>query len=237
MLQLDRSVRALCIFAHPDDETLAIGGLLQDLPPSDIVIVTDGAPPWADEPHHLIKLRRREAHDALESCGMPHRLRWIGLRDQCVANQFSELVARLAFLIEPRQTLLTHALEGGHPDHDAVCLAVHAAARLCRHSGPVFECPLYHSEHGALAFLQSDVVDHRLAEEQSRIKRAMVACYRSQRDFISGFPIANETYRPVNLRDQSTIPDQLPAYPDAIPSAMTPALWTSLRDRFEAVAL
>lgn len=237
MLQPDRALSVCGVFAHPDDETLAVGGLLQIVRPSDIVIVTDGAPPWVDDPDHLIRIRQREAHDALEWCGVSHRLHWIGLGDQCVAAQFSELVTKLAFLIESHQTLLTHALEGGHPDHDAVCLAVHAAARLCQHSGPVFECPLYHSEQGALTFSQSDIRGPTLDEKQIQIKRAMMACYRSQRDFISRFPVGTEIYRPVSLREQGSIPDRSPTYPDMIPSSMTPALWTSLRDRFEAMAL
>ena len=47
---------------------------------------------------------------------------------------------------DPKQldaVVLTHAYEGGHPDHDAVAFAVHRAAR--RTSAAVVEMPFYHA--------------------------------------------------------------------------------------------
>src|SRR4029077_3455583 len=52
--------------------------------------------------------------------------------DQQAAFRLAELARRLAALFAERgiAVVLTHACEGGHPDHDAVAFAVHGAARL-----------------------------------------------------------------------------------------------------------
>ncbi len=55
----------------------------------------------------------------------------------------AEVARRLAPLVARADAVLTHAYEGGHPDHDAVAFAAHAAAR--RAGRPVFEMPFYHA--------------------------------------------------------------------------------------------
>lgn len=235
MLPHDLSRQACCIFAHPDDETLALGGKLQCLPPSDIVLVTDGAPPWVDHPEGVAAMRRSEAMQALAASGVSHRLHWLGLNDQQVAVRISDLIVALKRFIAPHPILFTHALENGHPDHDAVCLAVHLTAHQCKHPGPVFECPLYHAHEDRLVITDFEPGSIGLDEWQRRRKRIMLTHYHSQRDFLRLFPVKHETYRPIALRTCATIPAR-PSYPAAVPSSMTPTLWTSLRERFATIA-
>src|SRR6185437_9724842 len=46
--------------------------------------------------------------------------------------------------------VFTHAYEGGHPDHDAVAFAVHAACRLSDIPPAIVEMPYYHRQDGRL---------------------------------------------------------------------------------------
>src|SRR4029079_1057965 len=72
----------------------------------------------------------------------------LGFADQSATHGLAQLSAMLAGALIARNitTVVTHAYEGGHPDHDAVAFAVQAAARLLQQRGhqlAVIEMPLY----------------------------------------------------------------------------------------------
>ncbi len=99
--------------------------------------------------------------------------------------------------------VVTHAYEGGHPDHDAAAFGVHAACRLlaAEPRPAVIEMPLYRACEGRMvfgAFLPGggEEVAVWLAEAdlQPR-KRRMIECFRTQREVLSGFEPGTERFR------------------------------------------
>ena len=96
--------------------------------------------------------------------------------------------------------ILTHAYEGGHPDHDACSFLGHALGKDLML--PVWEMPLYHRDQEGLMrrqqFLCGSGEEFELqprGEELER-KRRMVDEYKSQHHAIRDFPLAPERFRP-----------------------------------------
>ena len=77
--------------------------------------------------------------------------RFVELRvaDQGASERMSEIAARLVdlFARHGASVVITHAYEGGHPDHDATAFAVHAAARRCPELR-IIEMTSYHAGPG-----------------------------------------------------------------------------------------
>jgi N-acetylglucosamine malate deacetylase 2 len=129
------------VVAHPDDETLGCGALLPRLKGVTLVHVTDGAPRNMDDgathgfasPEAYAAARRAELEAAVALAGIgPDALVGLGVPDQGAAFRLPDLARGLAALFRERgvRLVLTHAYEGGHPDHDAVAFAAQAARRL-----------------------------------------------------------------------------------------------------------
>ena len=97
---------------------------------------------------------------------------------------------------------MTHPYEGGHPDHDAVAFAAHAAYRL---AGPderpaLIEMPFYHAQDGQMVvgmFLPgpTDEVVVPLGDMALLRKQRMVGCFRTQREMLRQFPLSPERFR------------------------------------------
>lgn len=140
------------VVAHPDDETVGAGGSLHLMRDLLLIHVTDGAPrqlgDFAREgfasPEAYGAAREAELAAALALSGAsPQRLS-LGIPDQEASRAIPAIAARLREIFRAHgiQAVLTHAYEGGHPDHDAVALAVHLAG------GDVFEFAGYHAGPG-----------------------------------------------------------------------------------------
>lgn len=74
--------------------------------------------------------RRREAEAALSMAGIAKaKITQMNFTDQRVSFGIAELALKLVSFAERErpEVRLTHAYEGGHPDHDAVAFACHAA--------------------------------------------------------------------------------------------------------------
>jgi N-acetylglucosamine malate deacetylase 2 len=152
---------AMFIGAHPDDETFAMGGHLAGLPLMRIVIVTDGAPRDLRDAQKVgfsnaqeyANARAHEMRDALVEAGVnPDGLIMLGIPDKetafqlvSISHQFVDILAEY----HPR-VVFTHSYEGGHPDHDAVAFAMHAAAAILPRRAVqqplILEMPYYRGE-------------------------------------------------------------------------------------------
>jgi LmbE family N-acetylglucosaminyl deacetylase len=210
------------VVAHPDDETIGMGGLLPELKQPVLVHLTGGSPadPAAARnagfptPEDYAQARRREFLAAIQLAGIPPERAWeIGLTDQQVGLHLVEAARRLASIFAATRPVLvfTHPYEGGHPDHDATAFAVHAACRLTADPPAILEFTSYHSGDGAMEtgrFLPgaTDVTEISLSEDARCLKRKMFDCFDSQRQMLSNFPIGTERFRPAPEYDFTVPP-------------------------------
>jgi LmbE family N-acetylglucosaminyl deacetylase len=165
-LQARRSIaeKVMIVAGHPDDETIGVGAQLCRFEDLLIVHATDGAPRDMNDAarygfarrEDYAAARRNELANALAAGGAAHaRAIALDIPDQEACRDLADLARRVRELIasEAPHVIVTHAYEGGHPDHDACAFAVHAACRLSpRQSAPaIIEMALYHRWDGECA--------------------------------------------------------------------------------------
>ena len=206
------------VVAHPDDETLGCGGLLPRLANVTIIHVTDGAPRSGGDaarqglatPEDYAALRRRELEAAVELAGIgADRLVCLDVPDQEAASDLAETTRRLVPLLQGLSVVLTHAFEGGHPDHDATAFAVAAAVRLLGKGAPeVVEMPFYRADPEGAGWIRQRFAERgpaprvlQLSEVERAAKLAMLAAHRSQGETLAGFGAADEAYRLAPIHD------------------------------------
>ncbi len=205
--------RIALVVAHPDDETIAAGASLHLLTGLLLVHVTDGAPRTLGDAARAgfatstgyAATRRAELRAALTLAGCSPVAVELGVPDQDASLHMPVIAQDLARLFAQHEigAVITHAYEGGHPDHDATALATHLAAPGLAASGGIIEFPGYYaSPDGAFTtgrFLpgpRATTVALTLAE-QAR-KRAMFACFRTQAAVLAAFGAATEAFRPAH---------------------------------------
>lgn len=140
---LQPGIRALVVAPHPDDEVLAVGGLLAQLVrggmPVEIIAVTDGtashlgSSEWPTQ--RLARERPRESRSALARLGVRGEPTRLGLPDGNLAALRDELTECLLRIIEPHHLVFTTWRQDGHPDHEATgdacaCAAARRGVRL-----------------------------------------------------------------------------------------------------------
>lgn len=216
--------RLVVVAAHPDDETIGLGAQLRRLDDALLVHVTDGAPRDGHDAAaygfatlaNYAAARRRELAAALTEAGADHlRTLCLGVVDQEAMHHLATLATHLRelFLRERPQAVVTHAYEGGHPDHDAAAFAVHAACRLMTEPPAIIEMALYYRREGRLVsgeFLPS-AAEHRgvaieLGEEEIRQKQHMIDCFTTQRWLLTPLDSAVERFRIAPGYDFRTAP-------------------------------
>ncbi|HXY26834.1 MAG TPA: PIG-L family deacetylase, partial [Acidimicrobiales bacterium] len=127
--------RVLVLAPHPDDETLACGGVLACHADSDsafVIVASDGSHgAYGVDPQVLAARRRQELVAATVTLGLTSdRVAWWGYEDGTLRWRVDEIVARLeeAFdQLEPAFVLSPWALDV-HPDHAALGRAARIAA-------------------------------------------------------------------------------------------------------------
>jgi len=199
------------------------GAHLKYWPNLTIVHVTDGAPrDGADarregfsSPDGYAKARREELGCALREGEAEHaRLIQIGVPDQEAIANIGEVIQHLRQALAGYEVVITHPYEGGHPDHDACAFAVHHAVELNRARGGgrplILESPFYHAGPSGFevgTFLKADgwmpEVCYRLSEEEKERKQRLVACFRTQKETLSGFHDETERFRIAPVYDFS----------------------------------
>jgi len=207
----------IIIAAHPDDEVLGASTVLAQLPGITIAHVTDGAPRnMYDVRRHGFETceeyaaaRHLEFTDALAAGGVRADCLRMNFADQTASYQMRKIAISLAEILRARKPdfVFTHPYEGGHPDHDACALAVHAAVRLaCMDTSRIWEFTSYHWFNGQLRtteFLAGDenVKTVNLTPAQQQTKRRMLACFRTQQETLNMFDGVVERYRPAPMYD------------------------------------
>jgi LmbE family N-acetylglucosaminyl deacetylase len=235
------------VVAHPDDETTGCSAALG--PGAAVVHVTDGAP--RDPRFHTAAgfpsreayaaARRAEKRAALAIAGVPEDLCVeLGFPDQEAALDMPLVAARiLAIVVAERPAfVLTHAYEGGHPDHDACAFATAAAVAAVARAGgdppALMEFALYNRLGGArrtFTFVPSarEIVHTRTLDPAERLrKRRMYACYASQRGVVASLPIRVERVRAAPPYDFTRPPHAGPRYYEMFSWGMTSARWAGL---------
>ncbi len=204
------------VVAHPDDETIGLGAQLPRLRDLCVFVVTDGAPRDGIDarshgfagPADYAETRRKELLTALALGGVEasQTVRFC-IPDQEAALQAEDVARRLRERLARFDIVLTHAYEGGHPDHDAVAFAVHAAARCIAEEGGtppvILEMPFYHAVRdgwGIQTFCDlaeggdpgTTLVLH---PEERWVKRRMLEAHVTQRRVLSLFGDTAERVR------------------------------------------
>lgn len=241
----------LIVGAHPDDESVGAASLLLGRErlgrtgetETAVLHVTDGSPRDPSVARALgfptreayAAARAGEAEAALMQAGVPpSRRAALHLIDQEAPLRMTWLAQELCARLDRSraQAVVTHAYEGGHPDHDAVAFAVHAAAALLTargaHAPVIFEMTSYHRGPGdALetgVFLGGDgegVIVHRLDPSERERKRALLACYRTQRAMLRQFRVDAERFRPAPHYDFTKPPHEGRLWYESFPWGMT----------------
>lgn len=197
-----RTFRTLLIAAHPDDETIGVGAMIPHLRGLRIIHVTDGSPlNMADAVaagfstrEAYAAAREKETLEALALARIPgEALSNLHFTDQRVSFHMAELTKSIIELVKDYgpDLLLTHAYEGGHPDHDSVALACHLATEIHRRRNPdatfeLVEFSGYQASDGGIRtyeFLPCDncrMYDHILTPEERSLKIQMLRTFRSQ---------------------------------------------------------
>jgi N-acetylglucosamine malate deacetylase 2 len=206
---------ALIIAAHPDDEVIGAGALLWRLRCADVLHITDGAPrkgPFTQKAgfaswSEYAAERQREAAAALTLLGRDTlRVQCLGIPDQETTAYIAGLAERLAERLTDYSFVVTHAYEGGHPDHDATALSVHAACCLVKGRGldppSLLEMTGYHGWGGQT--VRGVFIPHRdagsvaalmLTRTECDLKRRMFACHATQRTMLKHFSLDVESFR------------------------------------------
>ena len=210
--------RALLVFAHPDDETIALGARLHRMAGSHLVHVTDGAP-RNEQDSRACGFRSFLEYRAARSAELACMLRQAGIErisreclaipDQQAALRLAALTRELARRIRTHrpEVIFTHPYEGGHPDHDACAFAVHQAVALAAGDRPVIiECASYHAGPDGIeigTFLpptapvphtSSRELSFALSRDEKQRKLHLLDCFTTQQGTLGPFAPARSGY-------------------------------------------
>ena len=211
------------VVAHPDDETLGCGGLCQRVSSAVLVHATDGVPGesrfFAQKGFCSAEAYRRRRVEELDLALAklptgPHKRIMLGLGDQELHLHLRALVRLLTDHLRSTgvTSIVTHAFEGGHPDHDVVAFGVAMAAKQLG-GVPVFEMPLYRAERGRTALQSSPdssfstVETLVLTPDEVSIKQQMLRCFSSQQRLTERFSSGVERFRAMPEHDFSSPPN------------------------------
>ena len=185
----------LVVVAHPDDETLALGGLIHDAGRhglrTSVLVASDGEASHPDSPTHspdaLARIRRRELTTALRTLNPGARCHGLGLADGRLGEHVETMTAEIAARADSSTVVVSTWRHDGHPDHEAVARAAAAAAaqRGSRH----LEAPIWAwAWTTPRDFPWSIAARHHCSPEAVRRKAEAMGAYRSQTQPLSADP-------------------------------------------------
>ena len=229
MFSISNSDKVFVVAPHPDDESLATGGLLQRLfaqkIPVRILFATDGENnPWAqrywekrweigpDERARWGQRRRQEALNAIFALGgRPDCARFLGLPDRGVTQLLMGGNRDLAVLMaeeirewDPTLTLIPTMFDA-HPDHSALAVAFSLALDSIGSSSIRTWDYLVHRPRIPLPLEPAKLL---LSSEEVKCKRKAILCHKTQvalsRGRFTRFAKVEESYYPHNPIEATT---------------------------------
>ena len=249
--------QAMAVFAHPDDEVVALGARLGRFDTAHFVYITDGAPRNEQDsrahgftsPQDYHRARWEELRQAMLSAGLSHATReYLEIPDQEASLCLLQLTHRVHALVEKHQpeVIFTHPYEGGHPDHDACAFAAHHALALRRKQGQsvplVVEGTFYHAGPNGMttgSFLphaqSTQEIEYRLSSEERMRKQALLACFTTQQETLRYFALDFERFRIAPEYDFCRPPHPSPVFYDQYPWGMTSQRFCKLAEKAEDV--
>lgn len=249
---------AMLVFAHPDDESIAVGGRLGRFREAHLVHVTDGAPRNEQDSRahgfpswrEYRDARAEELTQALQAGGTPEMSReCFGFADQEASLHLVEIAELLVDRFRRYRPIVvfTHPYEGGHPDHDACAFAVHHAAKSLEAeeagSAPlIVEAAFYNGGSSGLLsgdFLPSaqrtEQVAFALMREELERKHKILACFTTQQETLRGLPVDWERFRVAPEYDFTRPPDAPRVLYESFPWGMTSSRFCELARQAEDV--
>jgi LmbE family N-acetylglucosaminyl deacetylase len=239
------------VVAHPDDETIGLGGHLSQVPKATIVHITDGAPRdladaranGFDDWRSYALARRSELEGAMAEAGFgTDALVGLNVPDKQAAHQMAAVALSLARLFAELRAriVFTHPYEGGHPDHDATAFAVHAACRILVRTGKTpplrVEMACYHDGRSGPVFQDfppdplSRSVEIELSGEALAMKRRMIGHHATQRRTLAPFTATAERFRLAPDYNFRALPNAGRLYYETLPVGFRGTAWLPLVD-------
>lgn len=254
MTELERLVPAnakiVLVVAHPDDEVIGAGAQLPDWANRlTIVHVTDGSPinpadasaAGCSGREEYARMRRAEFERAMDLAGVARENTLeLGFSDQGVSEAMLDVtnaLHRTLLQLEP-SLVITHPYEGGHPDHDATALAVHAACERmrieCGAAPVIVEMTSYHNREGRInpfEFLPNNGATQMsigLSPDRKALKAQMLECFASQQGTLQYFPVHIERFRRAPSYDFTEPPHSGTLFYEMFDWGMTGRRWREL---------
>ena len=235
-------LRFAVLAAHPDDETIGASVPLSRCNQAHVVYLTDGAPrdqklwpaKFRGSREDYARCRREEAEKALAHVSIPREnIEWLGGVDQDAVFDVARLVGRLTECLVSHKpdVLITHAYEGGHPDHDTAALIASIALPRSAQECLLLEMTSYHAKDGHCvtgAFLDPDSLREcafELSEADRVRKQAMFRAYGSQKLVLENFSLDCERLRLAPVYDFTSPPQQGSPWYEILGWEMTGKRW------------
>jgi LmbE family N-acetylglucosaminyl deacetylase len=229
----------LIVVAHYDDEVIAASTRLNSH--CRILHVTDSGPL---NPKYFTRAgfhsreayalhRRQEMLQAVAVAGVSEsQCEVLPVPDQEAVRQLPFIVSEISRRLDGVSAVLTHAYEGGHPDHDACALACQAAVKRGRE-----EVPFYHAAHGtrvAGEFATRGPAEHvhLLNPEERARKQRMFAAFASQNHVFERFSLDREVWRAAPVYDFLLPPHPGTLYYETRDLGFTYLQWRECAERF-----
>jgi LmbE family N-acetylglucosaminyl deacetylase len=231
------------VVAHADDETLFAGALLRRLVQGRLIHVTDGAPRDMADATRLglatreayAAVRARELDAAVAILGGDPARREYRTADQEAVQHLAQIADRLTEDLRGAAVVATHAYEGGHPDHDAVALAVAVACERLGDAAPArVEFASYHLLDGERVWARfwpdPDAPEHVRALDGEDLRRidAALAAHASQAAVFDDWRPEVERWRAAPRYDFAVPPPPGECLYDRFGWALTSERWRAL---------
>ncbi len=187
--------KTLIVAPHPDDESLACGGLIAALREAnvDVVVaaVTDGESAY-DDGVEIRRIRQAEQQLALKRLGgSAGDIVRFHLPDSGLGRVEQQVREKLLSMIDGSTHVVAPWVHDFHPDHE-VC--GRAAQEAAKQTGASISFYLFWTFHQGSPSLLKDVelLNMPLTELQQVLKSEAIRCHRSQLIHSSGEPILPE---------------------------------------------